>query len=322
MKQGGVLSPTLFSIYIDKLLLKLKESGYGCHLNGIYMGALAYADDITITCPSRRGLHKMLVLCNNFGNENYIIFNTKKTLCVKYGEPVNDHEYIYFNKIKLDWYDKVRHLGNFFSCNINDSTDITHKRSNCIGYFNKLMSHFAFIQPAILNNLFKTYCCSYYGSIIWHYNSHGFDKYCIQWNKSMRKIFSLSNTAHRWLLGPLMGQYHIKYQLYMKDIKLLYNMNMFVNNTIEQECLHNAMYNANTVIGYKLAFFRENFNINLFENDINYCLRQVHPATLDMEDQSLVDCLHTQIMAKSDEVTVDGFEMEELDFIINSIACH
>ena len=78
VKQGGVLSPTLFSIYIDKLLLKLKESGYGCHLNGIYMGALAYADDITITCPSRRGLHKILVLCNNFGNENYIIFLTRR----------------------------------------------------------------------------------------------------------------------------------------------------------------------------------------------------------------------------------------------------
>ena len=62
--------------------------------------------------------------------------------------------------------------------------------------------------------------------------------------------------------------------------------------------------------------------INLFENDIIYCLRQVHPATLDMEDQSLVDCLHTLIMAKSNEVTVDGFEIEELDFIINSIACH
>ena len=48
----------------------------------------------------------------------------------------------------------------------------------------------------------------------------------------------------------------------------------------------------------------------------------MHPATLDMEDQSLVDCLHTLIMAKSNEVTVDGFEMEELDFIINSIAWH
>ena len=223
------------------------------------MGALAYADDITITCPSRRGLHKMLVLCNNFGNEHYIIFNTKKTLCVKYGEPVNDHEYIYFNKIKLDWYDKVRQLGNFFGCNINDSTDITHKRSDFIGYFNKLMSNFAFIQPAILSNLFKTYCCSYYGSILWHYNSHRFDKYCIQWNKPVRKIFYLPNTAHRWILSPLMGQDHIKYQLYMKDIKLLYNMNMFVKNTIVQECLHNAMYNGNTVIGYKLAVFLRTF---------------------------------------------------------------
>ena len=37
VKQGGVISPILFSIYIDKLLLKLKESGYGCHLNGIYI---------------------------------------------------------------------------------------------------------------------------------------------------------------------------------------------------------------------------------------------------------------------------------------------
>ena len=78
------------------------------------MGALAYADDITITCPSRRELYRMLVLCKHFGNNNYIIFNTRKTLCVKYGEPVNDDEYICFNKIILDWYDKVRHLGNFF----------------------------------------------------------------------------------------------------------------------------------------------------------------------------------------------------------------
>ena len=61
VEQGGVLSPTLFSIYIDKLLLKLKELGYGCHFNGIYMGVLAYADNITITCPSRHGLHKILV---------------------------------------------------------------------------------------------------------------------------------------------------------------------------------------------------------------------------------------------------------------------
>ena len=57
----------------------------------------------------------------------------------------------------FNWYDKVRHLGTFFSCNINDSTGVTHKRSYFIGYFNKLMSKFAFIQPVILSICVKHY---------------------------------------------------------------------------------------------------------------------------------------------------------------------
>ena len=48
VKQGGVISPILFSKYIDPLLLKLRNSGYDCHLSGVYMEALSYADDITL----------------------------------------------------------------------------------------------------------------------------------------------------------------------------------------------------------------------------------------------------------------------------------
>ena len=40
VKQGGVLSPIPFTIYIDKLLLELKVSGYGCHINNTFVGAL------------------------------------------------------------------------------------------------------------------------------------------------------------------------------------------------------------------------------------------------------------------------------------------
>ena len=167
------------------------------------------------------------------------------------------------------------------SCNINDSTDVIHKRSDFMGYFNKLMPKFVYIHAEIQCNLFKTYCCSYHGSILWHYNSHGFDKYCTQWNKSVKKIFSLPNTDHIYI-------------------------------TIVQECLHNAICNVNTIVEYKLTLFRNGLNTNLIENDINYSLCQVHPATLDMEDKSLIDCLHTLIMARSNKVTVDGFEMEEL----------
>ena len=48
VKQGGVLSPILFCIYIDKLLQRLKVSGYGCHIGDIFFGALGYTDDVTL----------------------------------------------------------------------------------------------------------------------------------------------------------------------------------------------------------------------------------------------------------------------------------
>ena len=32
VRQGGVLSPILFSVYLDCLLQKLADSGVGCHL--------------------------------------------------------------------------------------------------------------------------------------------------------------------------------------------------------------------------------------------------------------------------------------------------
>ena len=89
---------------------------------------------------------------------------------------------------KIDWYDKVRHFGFFSSYNIIDSTDVIHKRSDFIGYFNKLISNFAYIQPEILCNFLTIYVCSYYSSILWHYNSMDFIVYT-KWNKSVRKYF-------------------------------------------------------------------------------------------------------------------------------------
>ena len=60
VKQGGVLSAKLFTLYIDGLFTELKQSGYGCHINNTYMGALSYAEDIILSCPSIRGLNRMI----------------------------------------------------------------------------------------------------------------------------------------------------------------------------------------------------------------------------------------------------------------------
>ena len=91
VKQGGVISSISFSLYIDPLLLELKRSGIGCHINGTYMGVLSYADDITLSCPSIWGLNDMLKICEIFGR-NSILFNKNKTICIKFGSKVKEGE--------------------------------------------------------------------------------------------------------------------------------------------------------------------------------------------------------------------------------------
>ena len=54
LKQGGVNSPIMFNLY--NLLILLKQSGIGCHINRMYMDALWYTVDITLLCPSLYGL--------------------------------------------------------------------------------------------------------------------------------------------------------------------------------------------------------------------------------------------------------------------------
>ena len=43
-RQGSVLSPGFFSVYVDDLLLELRRSGVGCHIGGRFFGAAGYAE--------------------------------------------------------------------------------------------------------------------------------------------------------------------------------------------------------------------------------------------------------------------------------------
>ena len=54
VNQGGVLSLIFFTKYIDKLLVILITIGIGWHIGSAYIGALSYADDITLLCPGVR----------------------------------------------------------------------------------------------------------------------------------------------------------------------------------------------------------------------------------------------------------------------------
>ena len=37
VRQGAILSPSLFCVYLDNLLGRLRDAGVGCHVGGIFV---------------------------------------------------------------------------------------------------------------------------------------------------------------------------------------------------------------------------------------------------------------------------------------------
>ena len=75
-RQGSVLSPALFAVYLDDLLQRLRELGVGCHVGGWWFGAVCYADDLLLLAPARTAAVMMLECCEEFALEHNLQFST------------------------------------------------------------------------------------------------------------------------------------------------------------------------------------------------------------------------------------------------------
>ena len=93
------------------------------------MGALSYADDITLLSPSLHGLNRMLEICAKFADHFNITFNSKKTLCIKFDESLNGKECAKLNGKRIKLVDHNKHLGNFLDSTLSDKLDTRLKIS-------------------------------------------------------------------------------------------------------------------------------------------------------------------------------------------------
>ena len=79
VKQGAVISPILFSSYMDALFDRLKRIAIGCHVGPVYAGAFGYADVVALVAPSLYSLRCMVATYEEFANEYQIDFNPTKS---------------------------------------------------------------------------------------------------------------------------------------------------------------------------------------------------------------------------------------------------
>ena len=81
VRQGGILSPALFAVFIDSMICKLRAAGIGKH----YFGCLLYADDILLICHSVTVMQLMLDICSKEAELMDFSFNTVKSVALRIG---------------------------------------------------------------------------------------------------------------------------------------------------------------------------------------------------------------------------------------------
>jgi len=63
VRQGRVLSPHLFAVYLDELSIQLGSARVGCTMGNMVVNHLMFADDVCVFSPSISGLQCLLNIC-------------------------------------------------------------------------------------------------------------------------------------------------------------------------------------------------------------------------------------------------------------------
>lgn len=321
VRQGAVLSPTLFSIYIDDLFTKIGNSGYGCYINKEFCGLTGYADDLVLLSPSVKGLQCMVSLANKTFNDlglkisvNHENPEKSKTKCLAFGLK-NDPAPIYLDGSPLPWCDSYKHLGHILCKDGSLKMDIDKKRTSFIGMFHALRQELKQQHPLVYMQLIDIYLAHFYGSNLW--NLFDIEKLYKSWNNVLRNVYGLPYKTHRYILEPFTDQKHIFTKLTNKFInfyKSLFNSNKSVIRTLllsqESDCRSNFGINTKMICQYNLT------------NSIFSCKKDfIKYKNIAESDVWRIGFLNELIDAKNYKL-LPNFSDLELNSIIEFVACN
>jgi exonuclease III len=194
VRQGGVMSPVLFNVYMDDLNKLLADSGVGCNIGGVFINNFSFADDMSLVCPSIAALRKLISICENYAEQHNVVYNANKTVCMCFESGRVKFEMlppIYLCGEKLNFVQTCTYLGHIIQADRKDNSDIRRQyRALCVRS-NMLLRRFAICSNEVKALLFTSYCNNLYCGALWS-------------NYSKADLQSLNvcyNNAYRWLIS-------------------------------------------------------------------------------------------------------------------------
>ena len=198
VRQGGILSPKLFSVYMDDLSNMLIRSGVGCYIDNVCVNHVFYADDLCLMAPCAIALQELLNICHSYSIIVDLNFNAKKSFCFAFTPRLFKLSlpYLHINNIPISYVDSVKYLVFTFAGAHKDDNDILRQMRTLYARSNRLLRIFHGCNTKVLIELGRSYCGSFYCSYLWtQFNKSTISKIRVAYNDLYRKILHVSRRS-------------------------------------------------------------------------------------------------------------------------------
>ena len=148
----------------------------GCFVAGVWMGAVMYADDLTLLATNRTMLSKMLALVVEHGASLNLTFSPGKSYCIFFTGGTTLRRVVYpapllLNGMELHWCESAVHLGHKLHQDLSMNADAKEKRARFISRSVEVRNQFSFAAPPQIIKAVRILTCDAYGSVLWRLDS-------------------------------------------------------------------------------------------------------------------------------------------------------
>jgi exonuclease III len=320
VRQGAVSSPILFSIFIDELLTELEKSKIGCSVDDMYVGCLAYADDIALLATSIHALQRMIKLAETFAFNNGMSFSAEKSVAIAFTPmAANPTVRPVVGGADIEWSNDVIYLGNKLTRNLSTVPDVARKRAQLNGKVNLVKAQFGHMPANIQSQLFSSYCSSFYGCELWHYFNNSEHKMSTGWQKGVRRVWDLPRTTHCGILPPLQGKISARGQLHLRFVNFL-QKNLTNGHSLMQPFILNLLDKTDSFLFRKKAFICQYYGISQVASyqTIVKAIRKKEGKT-ETDFRPAAEMIRELVAIREGVYSVDGFTDDQLLIMLNSI---